>query len=73
MVAARTDSPGTLQRSTTSSEKGPPRKVYTLNAQGREQLEGFFRTWSFLSDRIGLLQTDIARATTTTVNPEGEN
>lgn len=55
------------------SEKGPPRKVYTLNTQGREQLEGFFRTWSFLSDRIGLLQTDIARATTTTANPEGEN
>ncbi len=55
------------------SEKGPPRKVYTLNAQGREQLEGFFRTWNFLSDRIGLLQTDIARATTTTANPEGEN
>jgi PadR family transcriptional regulator PadR len=44
------------------SEKGPPRKVYTLNAQGRQQLEGFWRTWNFLSERIATLQTDIARA-----------
>lgn len=34
------------------SEKGPPRKVYTLNAQGREQLSEFWRTWSFLAERI---------------------
>jgi len=34
------------------SEKGPPRKVYSLNAQGREYLEEFWRTWSFLSDRL---------------------
>jgi PadR family transcriptional regulator, regulatory protein PadR len=34
------------------SEKGPPRKVYSLNAPGREQLEEFWRTWSFLAQRI---------------------
>ncbi len=34
------------------SEKGPPRKVYSLNAQGREQLAEFWRTWSFLAERI---------------------
>jgi PadR family transcriptional regulator, regulatory protein PadR len=34
------------------SEKGPPRKVYSLNAQGREYLEEFWRTWSFLAERI---------------------
>lgn len=34
------------------SEKGPPRKVYSLNASGREYLEEFWRTWSFLSERI---------------------
>jgi PadR family transcriptional regulator PadR len=37
------------------SEKGPPRKVYTLNARGREHLEEFFRTWSFLAERINQL------------------
>jgi len=34
------------------SEKGPPRKVYSLNAQGREYLEEFWRTWSFLSEQL---------------------
>lgn len=34
------------------SEKGPPRKVYTLNAQGRAQLNEFWRNWSFLAERI---------------------
>ena len=34
------------------SEKGPPRKVYSLNAQGRDYLEEFWRTWSFLAERL---------------------
>lgn len=34
------------------SEKGPPRKVYSLNRQGREYLEEFWATWSFLRDRL---------------------
>jgi PadR family transcriptional regulator PadR len=34
------------------SEKGPPRKVYSLNALGSEYLEEFWRTWSFLAERI---------------------
>ena len=38
------------------SEKGPPRKVYTLNAQGRAQLDEFWRTWSFLTERIDQLR-----------------
>ena len=34
------------------SEIGPPRKVYSLNAQGREYLKDFWRTWSFLAERL---------------------
>jgi len=34
------------------SEKGPPRKVYSLNAQGQDYLNEFWRTWSFLSERL---------------------
>jgi len=34
------------------SEKGPPRKVYSLNAQGRDYLEEFWGTWSFLAERL---------------------
>jgi len=37
------------------SEKGPPRKVYSLNARGRGDLEEFWRTWSFLSERLAQL------------------
>jgi PadR family transcriptional regulator PadR len=38
------------------SEKGPPRKVYSLNARGREYLEEFWRTWSFLAERLEQLR-----------------
>jgi PadR family transcriptional regulator, regulatory protein PadR len=38
------------------SEKGPPRKVYSLNAQGREYLDEFWRTWSFLEERLEQLR-----------------
>ena len=38
------------------SDKGPPRKVFSLDAQGREQLDEFWRTWSFLSERLERLR-----------------
>jgi PadR family transcriptional regulator PadR len=38
------------------SEKGPPRKVYSLNARGQEYLEDFWRTWSFLTERLEQLR-----------------
>ncbi|MBG0566711.1 PadR family transcriptional regulator [Actinoplanes aureus] len=34
------------------SEKGPPRKVYSLNAKGRDQLAEFWETWNVLAERI---------------------
>lgn len=40
------------------SEKGPPRKVYSLNAQGRDYLDEFWRTWSFLAERLEQLNTE---------------
>lgn len=38
------------------SEKGPPRKVFTLNTRGHEHLDEFWKTWGFLADRIARLQ-----------------
>jgi PadR family transcriptional regulator PadR len=38
-----------------SSDKGPPRKVYSLNAQGRDYLDEFWKTWGFLADRLARL------------------
>lgn len=46
------------------SEKGPPRKVYSLNASGREQLSDFWGTWSFLSERIEQLHHEHTNTTT---------
>jgi PadR family transcriptional regulator PadR len=40
------------------SEKGPPRKVYSLNAAGREYLDEFWRTWSFLAERLEQLRKE---------------
>jgi PadR family transcriptional regulator, regulatory protein PadR len=40
------------------SEKGPPRKVYSLNAEGREYLEEFWTTWSFLTERLEQLREE---------------
>ncbi len=34
------------------SEKGPPRKVYALNALGQDYLGEFWRTWSFLAEQL---------------------
>lgn len=49
------------------SEKGPPRKVYSLNPQGQEYLAEFWRTWSFLSERLEHLHEHLEQL------PEGGN
>ena len=41
------------------SEKGPPRKVYSLNESGGEYLDDFWSTWSFLAERIQQLHHHI--------------
>ena len=38
------------------SDKGPPRKVYSLNAQGQEFLDEFWKTWSFLAQKLDQLK-----------------
>jgi PadR family transcriptional regulator PadR len=40
------------------SEKGPPRKVYSLNAQGQEYLEEFWKTWNFLAEQLEQLHEE---------------
>lgn len=39
------------------SEKGPPRKVFTLNDQGRERLAEFWTTWGLLESRLDALRS----------------
>ena len=52
----RVEQRGLVDVEKVASEKGPPRKVYSLNERGRAQLEDFWRTWSFLQERIEQLR-----------------
>jgi PadR family transcriptional regulator, regulatory protein PadR len=52
----RIEQKGLVDVETIASDKGPPRKVYSLNAEGRAYLMEFWRTWSFLAERIEQLQ-----------------
>lgn len=41
-----------------ASTKGPPRKVYSLNENGRGALEEFWRTWDLLAGRLDELRRE---------------
>lgn len=58
-LLVRIEQRGLVDVAKVPSEKGPPRKVYSLNAAGGECLEEFWRTWSFLAERIEELRTHI--------------
>ncbi len=51
-LLVRVEQRGLVDVTRVPSEKGPPRKVYALNALGHDYLDEFWRTWSFLSDRL---------------------
>ncbi|KQO96976.1 PadR family transcriptional regulator [Leifsonia sp. Leaf264] len=51
-LLVRIEQRGLVDVTKVPSEKGPPRKVYSLNAQGGEYLEEFWKSWSFLAERI---------------------
>lgn len=67
-LLVRVEQRGLVDVEKVPSEKGPPRKVYSLNAQGREQLTEFWRTWSFLADRIETLHRAHSAHTDSTDN-----
>jgi len=54
-VLVRIEQKGLVDVQKFASEKGPPRKVFSLNARGRAELEEFWRTWSFLTERLDQL------------------
>lgn len=55
-VLVRAEQRGLVDVQKVPSEKGPPRKVYSLNAEGREYLDEFWKTWSFLAARLAELR-----------------
>jgi PadR family transcriptional regulator, regulatory protein PadR len=61
-LLVRVEQRGLVDVEKVPSEKGPPRKVFSLNPQGRSELEEFWRTWSFLAERIEQLHHNIDHA-----------
>lgn len=41
------------------SEMGPPRKFFTLNDTGKEELKNFWEKWEFVSGKINQLKGEI--------------
>lgn len=54
-LLVRVEQRGLVDVEKVPSEKGPPRKVYSLNAHGQDVLDEFWRTWSFLAERLAQL------------------
>jgi PadR family transcriptional regulator PadR len=59
-LLVRSEQRGLVDVEKVPSEKGPPRKVYSLNAQGQAYLDEFWRTWSFLAERLDELHREHA-------------
>jgi PadR family transcriptional regulator, regulatory protein PadR len=55
-LLVRVEQRGLVDVEKVPSEKGPPRKVYRLNAAGQAHLDDFWRTWSFLAERLEQLR-----------------
>ncbi|BCJ34105.1 PadR family transcriptional regulator [Actinocatenispora thailandica] len=55
-LLVRVERHGLVDVQKVASEKGPPRKVYSLNAAGRDYLDEFWKTWGFLVQRLERLR-----------------
>ncbi len=72
-LLVRIEQKGLVDVEKVPSEKGPPRKVYTINASGTEYLAEFWRTWGFLVERLEQLRGTVTApsAETSTDNERG--
>lgn len=57
-LLVRIEQRGMVDVEKVASEKGPPRKVYSLNADGQAHLDDFWTTWGFLSARLAELREE---------------
>ena len=57
-LLVRVEQRGLVDVEKVPSEKGPPRKVYSLNAEGRVALDEFWTTWGFLAERLEELRQE---------------
>jgi PadR family transcriptional regulator PadR len=61
-LLVRIEQRGLVDVQKVASEKGPPRKVYSLNDQGAAYLDEFWQTWSFLAGRLQELRDEGERS-----------
>jgi PadR family transcriptional regulator PadR len=57
-LLVRVEQKGLVDVEKVPSEKGPSRKVYSLNVRGRAYLDEFWSTWSFLSEQLEALREE---------------
>ena len=57
-LLVRIEQRGLVEVEKVPSSSAPPRKVYSPTTAGRERLADFWRTWSFLSNRIEQLRDE---------------
>lgn len=57
-LLVRIEQKGLVDVEKVPSEKGPPRKMYALNAVGTQELAEFWKTWDFLAQHIEQLNTN---------------
>ena len=54
----RIEQRGYVEVAKVPSEKGPPRKVYSLTPAGTDYLTEFWKSWSFLAERLDQLRQE---------------
>ncbi|NLA10367.1 MAG: PadR family transcriptional regulator, partial [Microbacteriaceae bacterium] len=57
-LLVRVEQRGLVDVEKVPSEKGPPRKVYSVNPAGEQYLAEFWRTWGFLAARLEHLREE---------------
>jgi PadR family transcriptional regulator PadR len=55
-LLVRVEQKGLVDVEKVPSEKGPPRKVYSLSTKGHEYLDEFWSSWNFLTTQLDTLR-----------------
>jgi len=59
-ILVRLEKNGLVNIEKRPSDMGPPRKFYTLNDAGREELRMFWAKWDFIASKINQLKEERA-------------
>lgn len=57
-ILVRLEKKKLVETSKKPSEMGPPRKFFTLNEAGREELKRFWEKWEFVSSKLSELKKE---------------